>query len=550
MKHIAVILVLLTSCVLQVKAEEDAFEKILSSSYDSIRIEMMKTACAIEGIKDSAFLAELAEGRVDSAAVRHPDALPPYLKQMLLETNKRFDGESVNKNDSLAKAIRANIMGRLLMQDYKKEAEIITRFSGHKKALDSLFKEASEFMKSKKDSTFTDFQKKYPHSQFSSLIPTHGKEGNTENKHIIYIIAGVIITLFLLLALAYFAFALIKSNKKISEMQSQLDGKSKKTSDASETELPPLPVTDNLSTQENEDEEKVKEPIDESKINAFAEHHDNWTVVGSSVIGNSHISMELPCQDNCKYAYVKNGWGIAITSDGAGSVAHSDIGSRIVVERGIHYFRNVIDQKKWAEDSILPSEAEWVSIAYTTLKAIRDDMEKLASAKGVEFKSLSATAIVVIHSPKGFLVTHVGDGRAGYQDDSKEWKALITPHKGEEANQTIFMTSEFWNLPYYVMSGVMVPESHVVPCNPIAFTLMSDGCEHTSWNCYTCNKDTGIYSDPNLPHAGFFNAVTEKLSDGITPETKMRWGKFLTAGNSSFANEPDDKTMIVGVLKQ
>lgn len=549
MKHIAVIFVLLACCVLQVKGDKDTFEKILSSSYDSIRIEMMKTACAIEGIRDSAFLAELVGGRVDSALVHYRNLSSNNLEVILQQASKAFDGGTLGRQDSLARHIRASMMGRILMCDYKKEEEVMSSFSLHKKALDSLFDEAKDYLEAKKTNKLADFQKKHKNSKFCTLI-SQAKANKEEHKQMIFIILGIVLSASLILVIAYFAYALRKSNKKYAELKNQMEEKLvQKEANSIET-VDEQPVEEVTVPKESVQQNDMEVQVDEDNLNAFAEHHDGWSVVGASVIGNSHISMGLPCQDNNKYAYLRSGWGVAITSDGAGSAEHSDIGSRIVVERCVHYFRSIIEQKKWIENDVLPSEDEWISIAYSTLKAIRDDLEKFATAKQVDFKSLSATAIVVIHSPKGFLTTHVGDGRAGYLDDSNEWKPLTTPHKGEEANQTIFLTSDFWNLPYYVMSGVLVPESHVIKCCPKAFTLISDGCEHTSWQCYTRNEETGIYSDPNQPHAGFFNGVINKLNDGVSPETRKQWGRFLKNGNSSFENEPDDKTMIVGVFNK
>lgn len=176
-------------------------------------------------------------------------------------------------------------------------------------------------------------------------------------------------------------------------------------------------------------------------------------------------------------------------------------------------------------------------------------MEKFADTKDLNLSSLSATIIVVIHTPIGFLTTHVGDGRAGYKDDSNEWKALIAPHKGEEANQTIFMTSGFWERPYYVMSGVMVPESHVVRCRPVAFTLMSDGCEHTAWLCNKKNEKTGVFYDPNKPFDRFFNPLVEQLAKNTNTDLRTEWVKYIGSGNDSFRNESDDKTMVLGVIK-
>lgn len=550
MKHFAVILVMLTSCVLQVKGNENTFEKILSRSYDSIRIEMIKTACAIGEVKDSAFLTKLSESGVDSALAHYHKVLPnEKFVFVLQEANKTFTGKNLNKQDSLVKSIRANMMGRLLMFNYKKESEIISRFGLHKNAIESLFNEASAYLKAKKSNTLEDFQRKYKNSRFCSLIP-RTKAEKEELSRMSFIVLGLFIAFAFLFVIGYLVYALQKSKRKMATIQNQLGGQTVQQEVNTVVEVSNSLEKVDTAEEGTDVQNDMEVQIDEDNLNAFAEYCEGWSVVGASVIGNSHISMGLPCQDNCKYAYLRNGWGIAITSDGAGSAKHSEIGSRVVVERGIHYFSNVVEQKQWIEREVLPSDDEWVGIAYSTLKAIRDDLEKFAIAKQLDFKSLSATAIVVIHSPKGFLTTHVGDGRAGYLDTDNEWKSLITPHKGEEANQTIFMTSNFWSIPYYGMSGVLVPESHVITCSPKAFTLMSDGCEHTSWKCYMRNEETGMYYDPNLPHAGFFNAVVDKLSEGITSETKVLWGKFLNAGNKSFANEPDDKTLIVGVFNK
>ena len=62
-------------------------------------------------------------------------------------------------------------------------------------------------------------------------------------------------------------------------------------------------------------------------------------VIGSSVIGKNHIAMHLPCQDSCGYDNLGKGWGIAVTSDGAGSAEHSEVGSKVIVLRAIDCFK-------------------------------------------------------------------------------------------------------------------------------------------------------------------------------------------------------------------
>jgi hypothetical protein len=295
------------------------------------------------------------------------------------------------------------------------------------------------------------------------------------------------------------------------------------------------------------------QPPVSSKNIAFSKDADEWIVVGASVTGKGHIATQTPCQDSHKYEYLGDGWGIAVISDGAGSAANSHIGSKIVAERTVTHFKNLITGRNWIKKNELPTEMEWAQIAFATLKTVRGDMAAFAKKQNIELKSLYATAIAVIHTPEGILATHIGDGRAGYKNEKGEWKALIIPHKGEEANQTIFVPSDFWDIPAYKMSGVLVPESVVIKEKPFAFTLMSDGCETTSWLYNQHDEKTGRFFDPNKPYPNFFNPLDETLQsfrkDEINEQERAdKWKKFIESGNPSFVKETDDKTMILGVV--
>lgn len=276
---------------------------------------------------------------------------------------------------------------------------------------------------------------------------------------------------------------------------------------------------------------------------------NEWILVGTSVKGNGHIQSNMPCQDNHKFESLGDGWGVAIVSDGAGSAAHSELGSKVVAERGVLHFKNLIEKEGWMKNNVLPTDIEWLQKSYYTLKTIRDEVELIAQKNNIELKSLSATCLVVIYSPIGLLAVHVGDGRMGYKSASGEWRAMMTPHKGEEANQTIFLVSDFWSIPNYVMSDVLVPESIVVREPVKAFALMSDGCENTSWKCTTLNPETGKYYDQNKPFEGFFNPLEETLitfqaTKVSEDERQAKWSKFIESGATGFVKEQDDKTMI------
>ena len=311
---------------------------------------------------------------------------------------------------------------------------------------------------------------------------------------------------------------------------------------------------DPLGDRPSEDDTNLESPDEKKYENAFSLENGKWIVVGASVQGNAHISMgDIPCQDCSIYHSLSNGWGIAVIADGAGSAKMSQIGSHIAVQRCVEHTKNMLSNQQWIEKNYLPSERDWDEVAYIILKKVYDDIEKFASVKQIASKDLSSTLILVIHSPLGLLVSHVGDGRAGYRNLEGLWQSMITPHKGEEANQTIFLPSKFWNIPYFRMSGARVPESRVITDKVTAFTLMSDGCESTAWSCNIFDEMTGKYKDPNKPFEGFFEPLVKTLREfhheNVPNNIRLKkWYSFIKAGNKSFIRESDDKTIVLATL--
>jgi serine/threonine protein phosphatase PrpC len=301
----------------------------------------------------------------------------------------------------------------------------------------------------------------------------------------------------------------------------------------------------------------VTSPFSNILVESYIKDPDKnrWFVVGASAIGNSHIASKKPCQDNHHSEYFGNGWGIAITSDGAGSADFSHYGSEFVAKTSaLNAFKNLVLKNKWHKKNYLPNNNEWQTHSLDLLRQVYKDLEIFARKNNYPFASVACTVIVVIFSPNGLLVTHIGDGRAGYRNENNEWKSMLTPHKGEESNQTIFITSTPWvkdkNLK---MSDVLVPESRVISENPKAFILMSDGCEAHSFECSTMDFETNKWSDPNRPYAKFFDPVYDQLTEMRSRNVALKdanekWKQFIVEGTSGLKEESDDKTMIVGIL--
>jgi hypothetical protein len=226
------------------------------------------------------------------------------------------------------------------------------------------------------------------------------------------------------------------------------------------------------------------------------------------------------------------------------------MGSRFTVDRAIALFSEAISARFQKKSLSFPSQQEWVHVARQNLLKIRKELVEFAFGHQIELRDLACTLIVVVFSPNGLLVTHIGDGRAGYKAAKGIWSPMIVPHKGQEANETIFVTTN-WHEDEYVLSDVSVPESNAVEIDPKAFVLMTDGCQMHSYQCNYRNSETGLLYDPNKPHSQFFDPVIDnlkKMKNAGWSEVDMekKWEEFLERGNG-FVDEEDDKAMVIGL---
>ena len=271
----------------------------------------------------------------------------------------------------------------------------------------------------------------------------------------------------------------------------------------------------------------------------------NCTIVGASVKGKYHIDNNIQRQDNFYYKQNKSeNYGIAIIADGAGSYSNSHIGSSFVVKNAYKNFKKLIQINNWTRRDLLPSEQLWKEQANLVLKKIADNLRIFAKKKDLQYKSLSTTIIVLIYAKDFLMVSHVGDGRAGYSNETNEWKSIITPYSGNEVGSTIFITSEIWN------RSELYIESRIIKDDIMSFHLLTDGMENYTYEIYQ-RKKNGKYYDPNKPFPNFFIPLIRKLralkkANTTKKSLKQKW-KYFLKNSYIFKNERDDKTMIIGV---
>lgn len=271
-----------------------------------------------------------------------------------------------------------------------------------------------------------------------------------------------------------------------------------------------------------------------------------WIAAYASVQGHGHRAQGLVCQDACAQGQAWGPWALAIVCDGAGSALHSDKGADFVSRNLLHSLSQVLEQQQWLE---LPSPDVWRAMALQALQQVAQGLRQYAQAQDYRWADLACTALAVAYAPFGLLCLHVGDGRGAYRT-AGQWQALFKPFKGEEANETVFITSAIWQaeaLERYVGSSVVDA--------PIeALALLSDGCEKAAFEVNLYDEAQNRFYDPNRPYPRFFEPNIEGLQQ-LAAEGKSQaeinalWAEFLDNGLKAFQQEQDDKTLMLMVRR-
>jgi hypothetical protein len=272
-----------------------------------------------------------------------------------------------------------------------------------------------------------------------------------------------------------------------------------------------------------------------------------WIVAKGSAIGEYHIASNIPCQDAFQvFLDDETSFGIAVVSDGAGSAKNSHIGSNYVAQKSMELLRQQFND--FIFENFLTKDVTDIGKHFDAIfREVLYGLQDISTEDRIELKSLAATVIVVLFSKSGIICSHIGDGRAAYQDTEGNWYSILDPYKGEEANQTIFLTSDIW----YDSENFIRTKSYKGEIK--SFTLMTDGCEFATYQLNRLNPELQVYERTNIPHAPFFDPNVSVLRDlkcqgRTTDEIDNLWTQFLTAGNKKFQEERDDKTLILGTL--
>lgn len=251
----------------------------------------------------------------------------------------------------------------------------------------------------------------------------------------------------------------------------------------------------------------------------------SWRVAAASAIGTSHTKTGLPCQDSVHVRLIDTVQGpilISAVSDGAGSAAHSEIGSRAAVTTVTYLAENYLS----AGGTLLSIGRD---LALSWLAQVQSVISNLAIGAGTSTREFACTLMVGIIGADSSVFLQVGDGAMVVREPGDEgWSYVFWPQHGEYINTTNFLTAS---------NAASVMEFAVTNRIIESFSCFSDGIENVVLN----NTTRAI-------HDTFFDAMITRVQDssavGVDEVLSQSLIRYLSS-DQVCARTDDDKSLVL-----
>lgn len=251
-----------------------------------------------------------------------------------------------------------------------------------------------------------------------------------------------------------------------------------------------------------------------------------WRYIHASEKGSGHDTTGQPCQDNHAIKVMENGQDepllLVVTSDGAGSAAHSEEGSAAVCDETPRWL-----EMRLSNGTAFLTEADGMGLVHNLRNFLLNYAEEPERQYAVRDLACTLNAAAVLPEQAWFV--QVGDGATIIQSLGSEMEVVFWPDSGEYANQTYFITD--------------VPENHIhtrlLEGNIDRLSVMTDGLQSLA-----------LAMQQRSAHAPFFESMFKGVEslDGVGTEAHLQ----LQGGLSRFLNSPgvnartsDDKTLVL-----
>ena len=263
----------------------------------------------------------------------------------------------------------------------------------------------------------------------------------------------------------------------------------------------------------------------------------DWSVIGASVTGTSHLRAGRGCDDAHAYHVLDRDLLLIAVADGAGSAAQSARGAARAVQAAIGAALRILNQDVQPVD-----RDQWISVLRSILTQSHAALVQLTSERSpgslatagtdqsqpdnrAALRDFATTLLVAIVTPQWIVAAQIGDGAMVIQQADGSTMSLTPPFRGEYINETYFLT----DTEYLIESDYFV-----TPCNGIqGIALLTDGLQLLAMNF-----------PENTPHHPFFKSLFNFATGTEANAETLR--RFLESERVC-ARTDDDKTLVLAV---
>jgi serine/threonine protein phosphatase PrpC len=162
-----------------------------------------------------------------------------------------------------------------------------------------------------------------------------------------------------------------------------------------------------------------------------------WKYGFASVLGTSHAKTGAPLQDACGAEVMPDAAGarvlVAVVSDGAGSAAQAQIGSRLACDLFLADVKDYFASGGTVAQLTREFIVRWIARFQQAVQ------QQAAAQPIVEYASTLLAAVI---GPESAVYFQLGDGAmvAATRDQADDYAIICWPQQGEYANTTNFLT--------------------------------------------------------------------------------------------------------------
>jgi hypothetical protein len=255
----------------------------------------------------------------------------------------------------------------------------------------------------------------------------------------------------------------------------------------------------------------------------------SWRVASACEIGTSHIGSGTPCQDSAAHRIIRTKQGpvfVAVVCDGAGSAAHSEIGSWLASATFVELVEVHFEKGGGLVEIDRDTVVGWIASTAERLTA-------RAHEDGNAPKDYSCTLIAAIVGNDAAAFAQIGDGAIVVSHGEADgWSWVFWPHHGEYANQTVFVLSA---------NAADVLEFSLAPRRIDEIAMFSDGIERM-----VLHGATKTVNDPFFNQ--MFAPVRVSKAQGFDQKLSEKLRGYLGSAVVN-ARTNDDKTLLMATRR-